>query len=155
MTPENPFEVVLFLSYPQALEIVSRVLKEEGFGVVTHIDVSATLKKKMNVDFRPYSILGAYNPPIVHRALQHDPRIGLMLPCNISVESLGDRVVVRFADPLEIVSCNALEDNIAREIAEEIQQVLLRVAQRLREGNYNTPNDPEKGWKRLHSETLE
>ncbi|MEJ5314835.1 MULTISPECIES: DUF302 domain-containing protein [Anaerolinea] len=154
MPPENPFEVVLSLTYPQALEVVSRVLKEEGFGVVTHIDLSTALKKKMNVDFHPYSILGAYNPPIVHRALQHDPRIGLMLPCNISVESLGDRVIVRFADPLDVVSCSALEDETAREIAEEIQQVLLRVAQRLRDGNF-VHSDPEKGWKRLNAETLE
>jgi uncharacterized protein (DUF302 family) len=74
-------------------------LKEQGFGVLTEIDVQQTLKRKLGLDFRPYYILGACNPPLAHRALEADPSIGLLLPCNIVLQSEGEGVRVSILDP--------------------------------------------------------
>src|SRR4030043_248007 len=98
---EYAFTTVLNTSYEEAVSKVTKALKEEGFGVLTEIDVKATLKKKLDVDFRPYVILGACNPPFAHRALLAEDRIGLMLPCNVLVrECEGGDIEVAAIDPL-------------------------------------------------------
>jgi uncharacterized protein (DUF302 family) len=83
----------------QVKEQVVAALKEQGFGVLTEIDVKQTLKQKLGLDFRPYYILGACNPPLAHRALEADPSIGLLLPCNIVLQSEGESVRVSVLDP--------------------------------------------------------
>jgi len=102
------FEVKLNQPYEQAVETVTAALKTQGFGVLTRIDVRATFKEKLNQDFRPYVILGACNPPLAHQALSSDPWLGLMLPCNVTVESLEDGgSLVRLTDPGAIVNFSA------------------------------------------------
>lgn len=94
------FEVKLPVPYEQAIEQVTAALKTEGFGILTRINVRETLKEKIGADFRPYAILGACNPALAHRALAHDGQVGLMLPCNVTVEADGDAAaIVRIADP--------------------------------------------------------
>ena len=94
------YEILLDKGYEEAIELVTAALKEQGFGILTRIDVKETLKQKIDVDFRPYVILGACNPPLAYKALTSDPKIGLMLPCNVTVESRGlNSSVVRIANP--------------------------------------------------------
>ena len=145
----DEFEIYLDSAYKQALEIVEAALKEEGFGVITRIDVQQTMKQKLNVDFRPYTILGACNPPIAQRVLEHDPRIGLMLPCNVSVETTADqRTLVRFADPALMLLCTHSEDEVLAELATEVRKRLIKVSARLR--GLVLPQDPSaKPWERL------
>lgn len=98
----NPlgFEVTINLSLDEAVELVTMLLKTEGFGILTRIDVRATLKEKIGADFRPYVILGACNPPLAHSALETDAWLGLLLPCNVTVEQISDHIsVVRIANP--------------------------------------------------------
>jgi uncharacterized protein (DUF302 family) len=83
----------------QVKERIVAALKAQGFGVLTEIDVKQTLKQKLDQDFRPYYILGACNPPLAHRALEADPAIGLLLPCNIVLQSEGEYVRVSILDP--------------------------------------------------------
>jgi uncharacterized protein (DUF302 family) len=111
----------------EAAERVAAALKTEGFGILTQIDVKETLKKKIDVDFRPYLILGACNPTLAHRALTADAQIGLLLPCNVVVqEAAGGDVVVSIADPRAMF---AVVDNPAlAPIVDEVDQRLRRVA---------------------------
>lgn len=89
------------LSFANAIEKVTTALKEEGFGVLTEIDVQDTLKKKLDVDFNPYRILGACNPQFAHKALQVENRIGTMLPCNVIVQQKDDdKIEVAVVDPV-------------------------------------------------------
>ena len=98
--------------YEQALEKVTAALKTEGFGVLTEIDVRATLKKKLDKDFRPYAILGACNPPLAHKALQNDPIIGVLLPCNVTVEANQQGSLVNLVNPkVMLLSHPLLKDN--------------------------------------------
>jgi uncharacterized protein (DUF302 family) len=94
------FEVELPIAFDAAVERVKDVLKQEGFGVLTQIDLQAAFQEKLGRDFRPYVILGACNPPLAYAAISADPSVGLLLPCNVTVESAGDaRTIVRLTDP--------------------------------------------------------
>ena len=101
MSVRYGFETTLSgVSHADAIARVTEALKQEGFGILTEIDVSATLKKKLDADFRPYTILGACNPPLAKQALEAEPQIGLLLPCNVVVQQgEGDSVIVSIADP--------------------------------------------------------
>jgi uncharacterized protein (DUF302 family) len=127
------FEVFLDQDYESALEIVTQALKTEGFGVLTKIDVRATLKEKLGADFRPYAILGACNPPLAHRALTTDGSAGLMLPCNVTVEAAeSGGSLVRIANPETMLQTGGLNENAAlRTVAAEARERLERVARRL------------------------
>ena len=116
----------LDLGFDEALAKIPEALKAEGFGVLTEIDVQATLKKKLDVDFRRYRILGACNPPFAHRALQHSLDVGMLLPCNVIVYETDDRkTVVSAVDPMQTLAAQA--DPAMRPIAEQVQQKLQRV----------------------------
>ena len=133
MTEEIGFEVHIAQPYETALERVIAALKEEGFGVLTRIDVKATFKEKLDVDFRPYTILGACNPPLAHRALSQDAIAGLMLPCNVTVEEdpQGESIV-RLANPEAMLTVGELEsDPILLEVAREARARMERVAEAL------------------------
>ncbi len=110
----------------QAIERARAALATEGFGVLTEIDVQATLKKKLNVDRKPYVILGAYNPPLAHKALEADPGIGVLLPCNVDVFQGEDGVTyVQIVRP--DVLFRLVENPALRPIAEEVDAKLRRV----------------------------
>ncbi len=105
---------------------VTDALKKEGFGVLTDIDVKATLKKKLDVDFRKYRILGACNPPFAYKALQAEDKIGMMLPCNVIVQEAADnRIEVAAVDP--IASMQAIKNPDLRDIADQVQKKLKKV----------------------------
>ena len=124
------FSKQLDMTFEAAIEAVTGALKSEGFGILTEIDVTATLKQKLDVDFRKYRILGACNPPYAYRALQAEPRIGTMLPCNVIVQEFENgSVEVAAIDPL--ASMQAISNIELRPIAEEIQAKLQRVIQHL------------------------
>jgi uncharacterized protein (DUF302 family) len=120
-------------SYEAAIERVTDALKAEGFGVLTRIDVKATLKEKIGEEFRPYVILGACNPNLAHRALNRHPEVGVMLPCNVTVEDNGEGgSYVRIADPDVMMGVGGMEGDAAmREIAGEAGDRLRRVARAL------------------------
>ena len=118
------------LSYEEADRRVREALQEEGFGVLTEIDVAATLKKKLDVDFPPYEILGACSPPLAHEALQAEPDVGLLLPCNVVVRALPDgQTVVEALDPVKqlAVADNPALPALAEEVRERMQRVIDRV----------------------------
>ena len=116
----------LDLGFDEALVRVPDALKAEGFGVLTEIDVQATLRKKLDVDFRRYRILGACNPPFAYRALQHSLDVGMLLPCNVVVYETDDRkTVVSAVDPLQTMAAQG--DETIRPIAAEVRQKLQRV----------------------------
>ena len=124
------FEISLDAPYHAAIDKVAAALKDEGFGVLTTIDVKATLKEKLGEDFRPYAILGACNPVLAHRALNHSSQIGLMLPCNVTVEARPEGgSMVRVGDPNVLMKVGGLDaDPVVREIASEVRSRLERVA---------------------------
>ena len=116
------------MPFEQALERVTEELKKEGFGVLTEIDVKATLKKKLDVGFRKYRILGACNPPFAYKALQTEDKIGLMLPCNVIVQDMGEgEIEVAAVDP--IASMEAVTNADLQLLAEEVRAKLSRVIQ--------------------------
>ena len=128
------FQVHLPEAYSQAIVKVKEALKAEGFGVLTEVDVKATIKEKLEEDFRQYVILGACNPPLAHKALQNEPLVGLMLPCNVTVEELDKGgSLVNFINPQVIVTGHpALADNQAlKEVAEDAFRRLDRAAKAL------------------------
>ena len=114
------------LSFEEAEKRVTEALKAEGFGVLTEIDVRATLKAKLGVDFRPYKILGACNPPLAHRALTGEPLIGLLLPCNVVVfEEEDGRAAVSIGKPREMfkIVANPALEGLAGEVDARLQRV--------------------------------
>ena len=120
------FSKVVNLGYNEAIEKVTEELKKEGFGVLTEIDVKETLKKKLDVDFKPYKILGACNPPFAYKSLQAEEQIGLMLPCNVIVYvNDNNETVVVAIDP--IASMQAVKNDKLGEVAETIQDKLKKV----------------------------
>ncbi len=109
----------LDMSFDAAIARATEVLAEHGFGVLTTIDVQQTLKKKIGAEFRPYTILGACNPKLAHRALQAESQIGLMLPCNVIVQEVDGGVEVAAVDPM--ASMAAIENSGLAEISGEVQ----------------------------------
>jgi uncharacterized protein (DUF302 family) len=128
---EYAFSVVLDTTYEDAISKATEALKEEGFGVLTEIDVKATLKKKLDVDFRKYVILGACNPPYAYQTLQTDLDVGLLLPCNVIVYETDDKkAYVSAINPvsaLEVIKSKELE-KIAKKISEKLKKVVNKVA---------------------------
>ena len=126
------FSVKLDMPYEQAVERTRAELQKEGFGVLTEIDVRATLRAKLDVDFRPYIILGACNPPLAHRALSAERDIGLLLPCNVIVYA-GDEAgtsVVAAMDPeaaMALTGNDAIED-LAADVRGRLERALTAVA---------------------------
>ena len=132
MTTELGMRTRLSLPYEQAVQKTTEALKTEGFGVLTEIDVKATLKQKLNADFRRYVILGACNPPLAHRALSANLDVGLLLHCNVIVYETGGGAVVTAADPVAMLSIMK-DDPVVREVAEEAKAKLKRVIESLKE----------------------
>lgn len=113
-------------AYEEAIARAKDALKSEGFGVLTEIDVQATLKKKLDVRFRQYCILGACNPPLAHRALQAERNVGLLLPCNVIVQEIDcDSSEVAAIDP--VAAMGAVENVALSEIASEVKTKLAKV----------------------------
>jgi uncharacterized protein (DUF302 family) len=120
----------LATSFDEAIARVTEELKKEGFGVLTEIDVKATLKKKLDVDFRPYRILGACNPPFAYRALQVEDKIGVLLPCNVIVQEMAEgQVEVAAMDPA--AAMQAVENPQLQEVTEKVQARLRAMMDRL------------------------
>lgn len=129
MKEQLGFEINLDQPYNEAMKSVKEALSVEGFGVLTEINVKDTLRDKLGIDFQPYSILGACNPPLAHRALTQDPIVGLMLPCNVTVEANPEGgTIIRFVNPEILLTMGNLQDNselnnIAKEVRERIERV--------------------------------
>ena len=128
---ENDFGMYRALpgvSYDEAVQRVETALQDEGFGILTRIDVRETLKKKIDVDFHPYVILGACNPPLAHRALSAEDTIGLMLPCNVVVAESAEGSEVSIARPtvmMQIADAEGLE-SVAEEAQERLERALAK-----------------------------
>lgn len=123
-------KLIKHLSFDEAIEKVTHALKEEGFGVLTEIDVRDTLKKKIDVDFRPYKILGACNPQFAHKALQAEDKIGTMLPCNVIVQQKDvDTIDIAVVDPVSSMQAVGNKDleSIAGEVRDRLRRVLDKV----------------------------
>lgn len=121
---------IVNLSFDEAISKVTEELKKEGFGVLTEIDVRETLKKKLDVDFRKYKILGACNPPFAYKALQAEDKIGTMLPCNVIVQEKGEgKTEVSSINPM--VSMRTVEnqelESVASQVADKLKKVLENV----------------------------
>jgi len=124
------FGAVLDTSYEEAVEKTTDALKEEGFGVLTKIDVKQTLKEKLSKDFRKYVILGACNPPYAHRSLMADPDVGLLLPCNVIVYETDDhKAYVAAINPITALEVIQNEDlkNIAEEVSAKLERAVNRI----------------------------
>ena len=124
------FSKTVNLSFDDAIEKVMAELKKEGFGVLTDIDVKQTLKKKLNVDFKKYRILGACNPPFAYKALQVEDKIGTMLPCNVIVQEIDEgQVEVAAIDP--VASMQAVANPALKDVAEKVQAKLKKVIENI------------------------
>ncbi len=121
----------LEMPYEQAVEAAKQALQSEGFGVLTEIDVKATLKRKLDVDFRRYIILGVCNPPMAYKALSTELEIGLLLPCNVIVYEEGDGSVVSAIDPIEAMA--VVSNPKLKPVAEQVRAKLERVIDNLRD----------------------
>jgi uncharacterized protein (DUF302 family) len=120
------FAKILNTGFDDAVRHTTDVLKQEGFGIITEIDVKETLRKKIDVDFRNYRILGACNPALAHKALEIEDKVGTMLPCNVVVQDLGGgRIEVAAIDP--VASMQAIENPRLKAAAEEVRTKLRKV----------------------------
>jgi len=130
MTTKYGFGKAVTLDFERAIDVVTEALKTEGFGVLTDIDVQATLKNKLGEDMPPYRILGACNPPLAHKALTAEPSIGLLLPCNVVVrQDEAGAVHVEFMDPgavLDLVE-NPMVHKLAQDVTERLNRVLAAI----------------------------
>lgn len=127
---EYYFSKIVTTSFDDAIKKVTEALKAEGFGILTEIDMKATLKKKLDVDFYNYKILGACNPPFAYKALQAEDKIGTMLPCNVIVQEKEEgQVEISVVDP--VASMKAIENDELHDIAAEIRARLQRVVEQL------------------------
>ena len=137
MSQDLGIEVRLTCSHAEAIDRVTVALKAEGFGVLTRVDIDKAFKDKIGADFRPYTILGACNPGLAHTALTSKPEIGLMLPCNVTVESAEDDngCLVRITDPKSMMQMGSLgaEESI-QSVARDASDRLGRVAEYLNAG---------------------
>ncbi len=127
-------QVHLDIPYEDAIEQVTAALKTQGFGVLTSIDMKATLKNRLDVDFRKYTILGACNPPLAHRALSNELAVGLLLPCNVIVYEDEERggTVVSLGDPITMIGLiddNSVLTEVAQEARARIEKVAAALAQ--------------------------
>ena len=130
---EMAYDVRLDTSYDESLEHVINALKEEGFGVLTRIDVHDTFKEKLGVDFRKYAILGACNPLLAHKALSARPDAGLMLPCNVVVEEVDGGTLVRIVNAAAMMQAGGLDgDPVLKEVGGEAEARLKRVAEAIK-----------------------
>jgi len=130
---EMSFEVTLDTPYAESLERVIDALKEEGFGVLSRIDIHDAFKEKLGIEFRNYSILGACNPPLAHKALSNRPDAGLMLPCNVIVEENDGGTLVRIVDPAAMMQAGGFDgDAVLKEVGGEAEIRLKRVAEALK-----------------------
>ncbi len=117
------FSKKLKMPFDRAIEHVTQALAAKGFGILTTIDVRATIKKKLDIDFRPYTILGACNPQFAHKALQIEDKVGTMLPCNVVVQEIGNgEIEVSAVDP--VASMSAIENTKLAAIAGEVRSLL-------------------------------
>lgn len=124
------FSKTINASFEDAVARVTEALKKEGFGILTEIDVKETLKKKLDVDFRRYKILGACNPPYAYKALTLEDKIGTMLPCNVIVqEREGGKVEVSAVDP--VASMMAIKNEALGQVAEEVRALLKKIVDSL------------------------
>lgn len=125
------FDVILSDSYASVVDKVIAALKAESFGVIARIDVRAIIKEKLGLEYRPYLILGACNPALAHRALQSDPAVGLLLPCNVTIDEREDGVHVAIANPEVLLSGVPLDSPGLRKVAEAARVKLERVSKAL------------------------
>jgi uncharacterized protein (DUF302 family) len=130
MNTKYGFGRTVEIPFADAITRVTQALQDEGFGILTEIDVAATMKKKLNHDMPPYRILGACNPSLAHRAIEAEPSIGLLLPCNVVVRQDGAGTVrVEFMDPnavLELVGKPEI-NQLAQEVRERLERVMAAV----------------------------
>ena len=131
MTTDIGIRTTLKVSFEQAVQATTNALKTEGFGVLTQIDVRTTLKDKINVDFRRYVILGACNPVLAHRALSANSDVGLLLPCNVTVQEVSDEIIVTAVDPLQMLGA-LKEEPAIQAVAIEARTKLERVISSLK-----------------------
>lgn len=128
--PAYGFSVTLDMPLADARTKVEQALKTEGFGVLTEIDVTNTLKQKIDVDFAPYQILGACNPKLAHRALSIQPNIGLLLPCNVTLHEIDGATTVSLIDPLQMLQMESDTPELLA-VAKEAEAAFRRVEQSL------------------------
>ena len=134
--PQNlSFDVELLLAFNDAVGRVKDALKQEGFGILTEIDLRAAFQEKLGREFRPYVILGACNPPLAFSAINVDPAVGLLLPCNVTVESVGERrTMVRLTNPEALLATAPLGASIElARVARDASERMARVTSTLKQ----------------------